>query len=256
MQRAGSRQQTPLLMVRQCPYCFWSPWAPPITALQPRSGWPRRSGAPIPSRLLLVDTVVQLSFRWVLSMEDHHGIWQGSPGSTHLDSSAFGFLGGWLLMGREAGACPLFGCCHIFLQGPDLGLQHGGLLELHHPCPEKLGDHQAACSVFLRAEPGSWKVSITGQWLNATSFHSRGHLPGAGCSVPCFGLSGRENRQSSLDPAPGSPKCLHIEPCTEESNLGTEQEIHCIRGVQPVAHRLQAAQDGCEWGPTQNHKFT
>ena len=28
-----------------------------------------------------------------------------------------------------------------------------------------------------------------------------------------------------------------------------------IRGVQPVAHGPNAAQDGCECGPTQNHKF-
>ena len=27
-------------------------------------------------------------------------------------------------------------------------------------------------------------------------------------------------------------------------------------GVQPAAHGLHAAQDGCECGPTQNHKFT
>ena len=28
------------------------------------------------------------------------------------------------------------------------------------------------------------------------------------------------------------------------------------RGVQPVVHRPHTAQDGCEYGPTQNHKFT
>ena len=29
-----------------------------------------------------------------------------------------------------------------------------------------------------------------------------------------------------------------------------------LRGVQPVAHGPHAAQDGYEWGPTQNREFT
>ena len=36
----------------------------------------------------------------------------------------------------------------------------------------------------------------------------------------------------------------------------TEPMQRAHRGVQPAAHGPQAAQDGCECGQTQNHKFT
>lgn len=175
LQRARPWQQTPLI-VGQRRYSCWRPRAPPVPALKPGRRRPGRSGNPIPGRFLLVDTAVQLPISQILSREDPLSNWQGrplrqSPGSAHLDSPAFGFLG-WPLMRSEAGAHPLFACRHFFLQGPHFGLQHRGTLELYPPCPKMLGGHQAGCSVFQRAGPGSREVSMIQWWLRATSLHS------------------------------------------------------------------------------------
>ena len=55
---------------------------------------------------------------------------------------------------------------------------------------------------------------------------------------------------------------LHAHECTVSLFCSTSTKsksfIYCTwsRGVQPAAHGPHAAQDGCECGPTQNHKFT
>ena len=43
---------------------------------------------------------------------------------------------------------------------------------------------------------------------------------------------------------------------THNECLAEELQSKVCGGVQPAAHRLHAAQHGCECGPTQNRPFT